>query len=153
MELFGIKLRLSNTKKFDKILGSPHKNYKTIHIAGTNGKGSTAKYLANILQNAGFFVGFYTSPHLIKFNDRINVNGKDITNKEFENKIKKLRKIVKNNNLETTFFEFTTLLAFDYFCDKKVDYAIIEVGMSGRFDATNLINQEICGITNIGKDH
>ncbi len=153
LDIFKIKLGLKNIKKFAKILNNPQNNYKIIHVAGTNGKGSTSAFIAKILIEHGYKVGLYTSPHLVKFNERIKINEKDISNKELKKEINKLKKIVEKNKIKTTFFEFTTMLAFNYFSKQKIDYAVIEVGLGGRFDATNIVKPNISVITNISKDH
>jgi dihydrofolate synthase / folylpolyglutamate synthase len=153
LETFGIKLGLKNIKKLCQKLDNPQKNFQTIHIAGSNGKGSTAHFIASILEEAGFNVGLYTSPHLIKFNERIKINGKEITNNELKKEINHIRNIIQKYKLKTTFFEFTTTLAFDYFSKKKIDFAVIETGLGGRFDATNIINSKMNVITSISKEH
>lgn len=147
----GIKFGLENTFKLLEILGNPHKKYKTIHIAGTNGKGSTSTFIASILSNMNYKVGLYTSPHLLKFNERIKVDGREIED-EF---IIQIVNELKNKILEVnpTFFEVTTVIAFKYFEEQNVDYAVIETGMGGRLDATNVIDPEISVITRIDFDH
>ena len=142
---------LSRMEAFCSHLNSPEKKIKTIHIAGTNGKGSTAHMIASVLQEAGYRVGLYTSPHLRDFRERIKINGAFIE-KQY------IVKFIKNNLnyfdlTSLSFFEMTVGLAFSYFFDKKVDYAVIEVGMGGRLDGTNLILPELSIITNIGFDH
>ena len=142
---------LSRMEAFCSHLNSPEKKIKTIHIAGTNGKGSTAHMIASVLQEAGYRVGLYTSPHLRDFRERIKINGAFIE-KDY------IVKFIQNNLnyfdlTSLSFFEMTVGLAFSYFFDKKVDYAVIEVGMGGRLDGTNLILPELSIITNIGFDH
>lgn len=142
---------LSRMEAFCSHLNSPEKKIKTIHIAGTNGKGSTAHMIASVLQEAGYRVGLYTSPHLRDFRERIKINGAFIE-KQY------IVKFIQNNLnyfdlTSLSFFEMTVGLAFSYFFDKKVDYAVIEVGMGGRLDGTNLILPELSIITNIGFDH
>ena len=142
---------LSRMESFCSHLNSPEKKIKTIHIAGTNGKGSTAHMIASVLQESGYRVGLYTSPHLRDFRERIKINGSFIE-KEY------IVKLIQNNfnyfdRTSLSFFEMTVGLAFSYFFDKKVDYAVIEVGMGGRLDGTNLILPELSIITNIGFDH
>ena len=142
---------LSRMEAFCSHLNSPEKKIKTLHIAGTNGKGSTSHMMASVLKEAGYRVGLYTSPHLKDFRERIKINGAFIEKKYVVN-------FIQNNlnyfNLTSlSFFEMTVGLAFSYFVDKKVDYAVIEVGMGGRLDGTNLIQPKLSVITNIGFDH
>jgi len=153
LERFGMKLGLEEITKLVDALDNPQFKFKTIHVAGTNGKGSTSAFLASILQTAGYKVGLNTSPHLIEFNERIKINGEKISDEELVALIPEIKQKVEENDIQTTFFEFTTALAFKYFEQQKVDYAIIEVGMGGRLDATNVIKPEICVITNIDLDH
>jgi dihydrofolate synthase/folylpolyglutamate synthase len=151
MEKFGIKLGLSNITKLLSHLGNPQNSYPTIHVAGTNGKGSTVAVLEAILISAGYRVGVYTSPHLIDFRERIKINGRFIDKKymtDFFNK--HLKKI---ESLPMTFFEAVTALAFTYFKDERVDVAIIETGMGGRLDATNVIQPKVSIITNVETEH
>jgi dihydrofolate synthase/folylpolyglutamate synthase len=142
---------LTNTILLSKYLGNPEKNLKFIHVAGTNGKGSTSHLLASVLQEAGYKVGLYTSPHLKDFRERIKVNGKEITEEFVYKFIEKHKNFFETNDL--SFFEMTVGLAFDYFKKEKIDIAIIEVGMGGRLDSTNIITPLLSVITNIGKDH
>lgn len=147
------KNNLDNTLRLDQLYGHPHKNYKTIHVAGTNGKGSVSHMLAAILQSAGYKTGLYTSPHLKDFRERIRINGKMIPESEVVDWVNKYR---INNDLwkiDPSFFELTVALAFDYFAREKVDVAIMEVGLGGRLDSTNIIIPELSAITNIGLDH
>lgn len=142
---------LDNTLAIDRHLGSPHKLYRTIHIAGTNGKGSTSHTLAAILQASGLKVGLYTSPHLIDFRERIRVNGTPV-NRDF------VIKFIDDNRaflepLHPSFFEVTTAMAFSWFAQQKVDVAVIETGLGGRLDCTNIITPVLSIITNIGLDH
>jgi dihydrofolate synthase / folylpolyglutamate synthase len=153
LKKFGDKLRLEEMEKLVSALDNPQNKFKSIHIAGTNGKGSTAAFLNQILQEAGYKVGMYTSPHLVKFNERIKINGEDISDEDIVGLTKKIREKVENNNVETTFFEFTTAIAFQHFAEEKVDFAIIEVGLGGRLDATNVIDPELCVITNVSLEH
>ena len=145
------KKDLTNTHLLINHLGNPHNNLKCIHVAGTNGKGSTSHMLASILQEAGYKVGLYTSPHLKDFKERIKINGQDIS-EEFVCAFINTNKAFFESN-EISFFEMSVGLAFDYFAKEKVDIAIIEVGMGGRLDATNIITPLISVITNIGLDH
>ncbi|MCD8297820.1 MAG: bifunctional folylpolyglutamate synthase/dihydrofolate synthase, partial [Prevotella sp.] len=128
---------LHNTLVLDEHFGHPHQYYKTIHIAGTNGKGSCAHLIAAILQLSGYIVGLYTSPHLMDFRERIKVNGKCINKRYVVDFVKKNRKFFEP--LHPSFFELTTALAFKFFADCKVDIAVIEVGLGGRLDCTNII--------------
>lgn len=147
------KNNLDNTLRLDELYGHPHKNYKTIHVAGTNGKGSVSHMLAAILQSAGYKTGLYTSPHLKDFRERIRINGKMIPEREVVDWVNNYR---INNDLwkiDPSFFELTVALAFDYFAREKVDVAIMEVGLGGRLDSTNIITPELSVITNIGLDH
>ena len=134
-----------------ELIGSPHKKFKSIHIAGTNGKGSTSHMLASIFQESGYKVGLYTSPHLKDFRERIKINGEMISKSEVTKFVRKNKLAFEKINL--SFFEFTVALAFNYFADKKIDIAIIETGLGGRLDSTNIINPELSIITNIGLDH
>ena len=142
---------LQNTLALDKHFNHPHTNFKTIHIAGTNGKGSCSHSLASILQEAGYKVGLYTSPHLVDFRERIRVNGQCISKERVVNFVKDERKFFEP--LHPSFFELTTALAFKYFDEQKVDIAIIEVGLGGRLDCTNIISPILSIITNISFDH
>lgn len=142
---------LTNTILLTEYLGNPHKNVKTIHIAGTNGKGSTSNMLASVLQEAGYKVGLYTSPHLRDFRERIKINGEDITEEYVVDFFGKHKAFFEEHDL--SFFEMTVGLAFEYFDTQKVDVAIIEVGMGGRLDSTNIITPLVSVITNIGLDH
>lgn len=142
---------LENTVRLMDALQHPYRNYKTIHVAGTNGKGSVSHFLSAILQSAGYKVGLYTSPHLVDFGERIRVNGQ-IIDKEY------IVKFVENNktnfdSIQPSFFEATMAMAFTYFADCEVDVAIIEVGLGGRLDSTNIITPELSIITNISFDH
>jgi dihydrofolate synthase/folylpolyglutamate synthase len=145
------KKDLTNTLKLCSHLGNPHQKFKSIHIAGTNGKGSTSHMLASILQEHGLNTGLYTSPHLKDFRERIRINGKMISEEfvaEFVTQNKDFFKSIK-----PSFFEITVAMAFAYFAEKQVDMAVIETGMGGRLDSTNVIQPELSIITNIGWDH
>lgn len=142
---------LQNTLALDKHFNHPHTNFKTIHIAGTNGKGSCSHSLASILQEAGYKVGLYTSPHLVDFRERIRVNGHCISEERVVKFVEDERKFFEP--LHPSFFELTTALAFKYFDEQKVDIAIIEVGLGGRLDCTNIISPILSIITNISFDH
>ena len=151
--LFGIKLGLDNIQKICDELGNPEKKYKIIHITGTNGKGSTSTIIETVLLEAGCSVGKYTSPHILKFNERIRANGKDISDEEIALTYEKVKSAIKNIGITPTFFEVTTAMMFLYFAEKKVEYAVLEVGMGGRFDATNVADGDIAIITNVSLDH
>lgn len=142
---------LQNTFILDEHFGHPHKHYKTIHIAGTNGKGSCSHTIASILQDAGYKVGLYTSPHLVDFRERIRVNGEMISEEAVISFVEENKSLFEE--IHPSFFEITTALAFKYFMDKNVDIAVIEVGLGGRLDCTNIIKPEACIITNISFDH
>lgn len=142
---------LENTRTLDKYFGHPHHKYRTIHVGGTNGKGSCSHTLAAILQEAGYRVGLYTSPHLIDFRERIRINGEMMPEEYVVNFVEKHRFFFEP--LHPSFFELTTAMAFRYFADVKVDVAIIEVGLGGRLDCTNIITPDLCVITNISFDH
>jgi dihydrofolate synthase/folylpolyglutamate synthase len=145
------KADLSNTITLVNYLKNPQKKFKSIHVAGTNGKGSTSHMLASILQEAGYKVGLYTSPHLKDFRERIKINGKMIPKRSVSTFITKHKSFFETQQL--SFFEMTVGLAFDYFAAQKVDISVIEVGMGGRLDSTNVITPEVSVITNIGLDH
>lgn len=142
---------LYNSLELDRHFGHPHRNFKTIHIAGTNGKGSCSHTLAAILQEAGYKVGLYTSPHLLDFRERIRVNGEMIPKSEVVAFVEKERSFFEP--LHPSFFELATSLAFKYFSEQHVDVAVIEVGLGGRLDCTNIITPELSVITNISFDH
>jgi dihydrofolate synthase/folylpolyglutamate synthase len=145
------KDNLDNTLALDAYFGHPHNNYKTIHIAGTNGKGSVAHMLASVLQEAGLRTGLYTSPHLRDFRERIRVNGEMIPEDEVIGFVEKHRDII--NKTSPSFFELTVAMAFYYFDQANVDIAVIETGLGGRLDSTNLIIPVLSEITNVGHDH
>jgi dihydrofolate synthase/folylpolyglutamate synthase len=145
------KKDLTNSLAFSKELNFPEKKFKSIHVGGTNGKGSTSHMLASILQEAGYKVGLYTSPHLKNFTERIRINGKEIPKRKVSLFINKNKDFLEHQKL--SFFEMTVGLAFDYFANEKVDIAIVEVGLGGRLDSTNIIRPEVSVITNIGLDH
>ncbi|MFT4903202.1 MAG: dihydrofolate synthase/folylpolyglutamate synthase [Thalassomonas sp.] len=145
------KADIGNIVAASKYLGNPHTQFKSVHIAGTNGKGSTAHMLSSILQESGYKVGLYTSPHLKDFRERIRINGKMIAEQEVVDFVKESKAIFEE--MELSFFEFTVAMAFDYFANQQVDIAIIETGLGGRLDSTNILNPELTIITNIGLDH
>jgi len=149
---FGIKLGLSTIRKILKSLGNPQDNFSRIHVAGTNGKGSVASSLASILNASGYKTGLYTSPHLVRFNERITINNLPISNANVVEAYKAVKQVHRGNR-EPTFFEFTTAMAFYEFSRQKVDWAVIETGMGGRLDATNIIKPALSIITNISVEH
>lgn len=145
------KKDLTNIRKLSDFLGDPYKRFKSIHIAGTNGKGSVSHMLAAILQTAGYKTGLYTSPHLKDFRERIKINGEMVSEEfiiDFTERIKTI-----SEKIEPSFFEITVAMAFEYFAEQKIDIAIIETGLGGRFDSTNIITPVLSVITNIGWDH
>ena len=142
---------LDNTRLLDEHFGHPHRNYRTIHVGGTNGKGSTSHTLAAILQSQGYRVGLYTSPHLVDFRERIRVNGEMIPEQRVISFVEHERSFFEP--LHPSFFELTTALAFRYFAEQKVNVAVIEVGLGGRLDCTNIIQPDLSVITNISFDH
>lgn len=145
------KKDVANILAFSKELNFPERQFKTIHVGGTNGKGSTSHMLASILQEAGYKVGLYTSPHLKSFTERIRINGQEIPKRKVSSFITKHKTFLEQQQL--SFFEMTVGLAFDYFAKEKVHIAIVEVGLGGRLDSTNIITPELSVITNIGLDH
>ena len=151
LQRLGIKVGLEHTEKLLYKIGNPHKQLRCIHIAGTNGKGSTCAIITNILIEHGLSVGLYTSPHLVRFNERIKINGEQISDIAISKFMKKNTDHIKN--IKTTFFETTTAMAFDYFIKESVDIAVIETGLGGRLDSTNVISPSVCGISSISLDH
>ena len=145
------KANLDNTLQLDEYFHHPHKNFKTIHVAGTNGKGSVSHMLASILQEAGYKTGLYTSPHLKDFRERIKINGEMISEEYVTDFVEAHQEIFAR--IRPSFFEMTVAMAFQYFNDKKVDIAVIEVGLGGRLDSTNIISPPASVITNISFDH
>ncbi|MFD1631570.1 bifunctional folylpolyglutamate synthase/dihydrofolate synthase [Pseudopedobacter beijingensis] len=146
-----IKKDLTNTIALCEVLANPYQKFKSIHVGGTNGKGSTSHMLAAILQTAGYKTGLYTSPHLKDFRERIKINGEMISEKEVVNFVDTIKDSIET--ISPSFFEVTVAMAFDYFAKEQVDIAIIEVGLGGRLDSTNIISPELSIITNIGLDH
>jgi dihydrofolate synthase/folylpolyglutamate synthase len=142
---------LENTRALDAHFRHPHEHFRSLHIAGTNGKGSCSHTLAAILQSAGYRVGLYTSPHLVDFRERIRVNGQPISEDYVIRFVEEERAFFEP--LSPSFFELTTAMAFKYFADEKVDVAVVEVGLGGRLDCTNIIHPDLCIITNISLDH
>ena len=147
----GIKVGLEHTNELLRRCGSPHRGLKTIHIAGTNGKGSTAAMIQAILRESGLKVGLYTSPHLIRFNERIRINGLPISDKSIIDFMTQFNSAI--DEVEATFFEVTTVLALHYFSNQEVDVAVIETGLGGRLDSTNVIEPELTIITSVDLDH
>ncbi|HSR13968.1 MAG TPA: bifunctional folylpolyglutamate synthase/dihydrofolate synthase, partial [Thermodesulfobacteriota bacterium] len=170
LQRFGIKLGLENTAALLRLLGDPHKRWPAVHIAGTNGKGSTAAFLDSILRSAGFRVGLYTSPHLVSFTERIRVNGAPIPERDVVRLTRQIRPFVeemeragafgapsakapRGGKATITFFEFTTAMAFLCFAEARVHIAILETGMGGRLDATNVVDPVVSAITPISMEH
>jgi dihydrofolate synthase/folylpolyglutamate synthase len=145
------KADLINIQKLAKQLGNPERKFKSIHVAGTNGKGSTSHMLAAILQKAGYKTGLYTSPHLHDFRERIRINGHLIPEKNVIAFTKRISDFIEHN--EPSFFEITVAMAFDWFADEEIDIAVVEVGLGGRLDSTNIVIPEVSVITNISYDH
>jgi len=152
LQKHGIKLGLETMAALMGRLDKPYERFRTLHIAGTNGKGSTAAMTAAVLQAAGFRVGLYTSPHLVDFRERIRVDGKMIDEEHVSQLTQQIRDAC-GHDLSPTFFESTTAMAFQYFADASVDVAVVEVGLGGRFDATNVVQPVACAITTIALDH
>lgn len=155
-EASGIKFGLENTRELLERMGNPHQKFRSVHIAGTNGKGSVSAMTESVLREAGYVTGLYTSPHLVDFSERIRVCGEKISDHEFL----KLAEEVKHHademlaeSKKLTFFELTTVIAFAYFARKEVEIAVVEVGMGGRLDSTNVITPEACAITPISMEH
>lgn len=153
LERFGIKLGLFVMEDLLRELDNPHTTFRSIHITGTTGKGSVAAMLESVLRTYGYSTALYTSPHLFAFNERIRLNNKTITDQELSSLIDDIRAAAERAGVSPTFFEFTTALAFLYFARHQPDIAIIEVGMGGRLDATNVLTPLVSVITNIGLDH
>lgn len=156
LQKYGIKLGLEKTGIILSQLGNPHKDFLSIHVAGTNGKGSVSAMIASVLMAHGFKVGLFTSPHLVSFTERIRINNKHISESDvvsLTEEIKSKISNIKSQIPEPTFFEFVTAMAFLYFSANSVDWAVIETGMGGRLDATNIITPEVSVITKISYDH
>lgn len=151
LQKHGIKLGLENTRRLMTALEDPHRRFRSVHIAGTNGKGSTAAMIAAVLTAAGYRTGLYTSPHLIDFTERMRVNGEPITPQQAARLTERTRTAAAD--LPVTFFEITTAIAFLHFADSSVDFVVAEVGMGGRYDATNVLTPLVSVITNIDLDH
>ena len=148
---FDIKPTLERIKKACEYIGNPQKNYPSILVGGTNGKGSTCAFTEKILREHGYKTGWFVSPHLVKENERWRINGKEISEETLKDYVKELKKVFEK--FELTYFEACTLIAVKYFYDQKVDIAVFEVGMGGRWDATKVSNAEVVGITNVERDH
>jgi dihydrofolate synthase / folylpolyglutamate synthase len=154
LQKHGIKFGLQNINRLLSALNNPHKSFLSVHVGGTNGKGSTSAIIASILQSAGLTVGLFTSPHLISFTERIRINGEEIIENDVISLAAEIRDIVSGfDEFSPTFFEVVTAIAMLYFKRKEIDIAVMEVGMGGRLDATNIIMPEVSVITNIGYDH
>ena len=153
LQKHGIKLGLANINELMALLGNPHKPYYSVHVAGTNGKGSTSSALASILMEGGFKVGLFTSPHLVSFTERIRINNTPISESEVIETASRVHASMAGRELTPTFFEFVTAMAFYYFAQNKIDWAVVETGMGGRLDATNVILPQVSIITNIGLEH
>jgi dihydrofolate synthase/folylpolyglutamate synthase len=152
LQKYGIKFGLSSTADLLQRLGNPHEHLKAIHIAGTNGKGSTAAMISAVLIQAGYRVGLYTSPHLVRLNERFRINDRDVADRKILESFQRVRPAVDERE-PPTFFEMTTAMALSLFATEKVDWAVLEVGMGGRLDATNLIQPLVTVITNVSLDH
>ncbi|MBC8215367.1 MAG: bifunctional folylpolyglutamate synthase/dihydrofolate synthase [Candidatus Marinimicrobia bacterium] len=151
LERKGIKVGLVHTRELLKRCGDPQKHFRIIHVAGTNGKGSTCSMIASILRECGFSVGLYTSPHLVRFNERIRVDGVPISDRNIIEFVDAHKTDIEE--IESTFFETTTAMAFDYFNSQNVDVAVVETGLGGRLDSTNVVSPQVTVITPIGIDH
>jgi len=151
LERAGMKYDLTNITKLCKALGNPQDKFRSIHIAGTNGKGATASFTASALMEHGLKTGLFTSPHILQFNERIRVNGKYISNAYIKKFLEENIKLIKR--IKPSFFEVNTAMACKYFADKKVDIAVIECGLGGRLDSTNILNPVVSAITQIDMDH
>jgi len=154
LQLHGIKLGLTNIRRLLSLAGDPHKYFRTIHIAGTNGKGSTAAMMASILAEAGYRTGLFTSPHLVSFTERIRINSERISKGDVVRLTGRLRELVINEkDLRPTFFEFVTAMALLHFRERGAEWVVLETGMGGRLDATNVVEPEVAVITRVGMDH
>jgi len=153
LQKHGIKLGLANTESLMQLLKGPHRAFRSIHIAGTNGKGSTATALASMLSANNLKVGLFTSPHLVSFTERIRINNKKIDESDVIDLASKIRTVIADTDLNPTFFEFVTAMAFHYFAINNVDWAVVETGLGGRLDATNVLSPDVCIVTNISHDH
>jgi dihydrofolate synthase/folylpolyglutamate synthase len=148
-----IDLGIDKILRASQFLGSPEKSFKSIHIAGTNGKGSTAVFLSSILERSGYKVGLFTSPHLSDIRERVVINQEMILKDDFVKLYRLVEEVDSKNNLQLTYFEVITMIAFLYFSESKVDFAVVETGLGGRLDATNIIEPEVAIITRLAVDH
>src|SRR5512139_3336723 len=159
LQKYGIKFGLSNSRRLMGLMGDPHRQFRSIHVAGTNGKGSTSAFLAGMLMAAGYRVGLYTSPHLVNFTERIRINNIPITEGRAVELAERVRRRYeseppgKDEQLSPTFFEVTTTMAFTCFAEEGVDVAVVEAGMGGRLDSTNVIVPMVSVVTNIDLEH
>jgi dihydrofolate synthase / folylpolyglutamate synthase len=154
LQKYGMKFGLDNIRRLSALLNNPHETFLSVHVAGTNGKGSTSAMIASILQSAGFRVGLFTSPHLVSFTERIRINGEEIEEHEVINLTGEIRDIVAHcNDFSPTFFEVVTAIAMLFFKSKMVEIAVFETGMGGRLDATNILNPLVTVLTSINYDH
>ncbi|TLZ56972.1 MAG: bifunctional folylpolyglutamate synthase/dihydrofolate synthase, partial [Methanobacteriota archaeon] len=158
LERFGIKLGLDTITELLGHMGNPHRRFKTVHVTGTNGKGSVCAYVASVLRKAGHRTGLYTSPHLVRFSERIQVDGREISDADVARIYQEMQPAIAKTSggskvRQPTFFEVTTAMAFHYFAERKIDIGVIEVGMGGRMDATNVINPLVAVLTRIGLEH
>ncbi|MBI4837569.1 MAG: hypothetical protein HY806_00120 [Nitrospirae bacterium] len=153
LQMLGIKFGLENSRRLMGLLGNPAGFFRTVHVAGTNGKGSTSAIIAAVLKENGFKTGLYTSPHLVSFTERIRINGCPIPEHEVIRLTSYIRDVIANSDLKPTFFEFVTAMAFYYFASNRVEWSVVETGMGGRLDATNVVLPEASVITNIGIEH
>ena len=158
LKIYGMSLGLERIEHLLEVLNSPHRKIRTIHVAGTNGKGSVCAMLSSVLCSAGYKVGLFTSPHLLSFEERIRVNGSPISRDELCSLVEKIKPIseemVESGKFEhPTFFETATVMAFSHFADSDLDYAVLEVGLGGRLDATNVVTPIVSVITTVALDH
>ncbi|MFQ6106198.1 MAG: bifunctional folylpolyglutamate synthase/dihydrofolate synthase [Thermoplasmata archaeon] len=157
LQRFGVKLGLDNMRELLGHLGNPQERFRSIHVTGTNGKGSVCTFLSSALKEAGYKVGTYTSPHVLRYNERMQINGEQISDERVMEYINTIRPIAEGMGADPTshptFFEFTTAMAFSYFADEGIDVGVIEVGMGGRLDATNVITPDVAVITHLALEH
>lgn len=149
----GIKLGLKNIQQLNQLLGNPIAQFKSIHVAGTNGKGSVVTKIAKGLEEEGFRVGLYTSPHISCFRERIKINGRMIDEASVTSILERIFNVIEQEKIAATFFEITTALAFLYFAKQRVDFAVLETGLGGRLDATNIVTPLLSIITSISLEH